>query len=335
LGDDKTGTSESLKSYTDATGIGWLQNASVSDSSSKSKGTAAYTVEAGSDRLSGLISGLSGGQVTGFDVVASGSVMPMDYDAKGFFGARNAATYKPRTLSMIEYPSFEKPAKFSPEGAFRSVKSAMKTIQDLVAAIQKAQTPPTPPKPSAKPGGGPGTKPNPVPSAQVATPKPSPPLPPGFDQALAMIDGGKEPFTMRKAVAPNPRHRNDNDSNRPDKPDGKTETFQKDYIAPRYEDSGPGDEEKMKASGRYKMTTLNAELKTYEDLLNGDPQVLQGKASVKDVCTQVGRVAQTLKTNPLVKGALSNVDKWTKPLYDKVDTEYKNYDRSEKKLFSR
>lgn len=337
LGDDKTGTNESLRSYTEATGISWLQSASVSDGSSKSKGTAAYTVQAGADRLAGMISGLSGGQVTGFDVVASGSVMPLDYDAKGFYRASQAATYKQNTLSMLEYPSFEKPASFSPTGAFNSVHAALKCIDDVIGAIQKAQQPKPAPKPNPAPGGG-GTKPQPKPQPQPqpgVVPAPAPVLPPGFNQAFTLIDGGREPFTLRKAVAANPRRQNDKDTNRPDRPDGATQIFQKDYAAPDYEDKDWNNPQKLADRVGFKMHNLRDELKTYEGVLNGDPKVLQGKASVKEVCTQVGRLAKPLQTNPLVKGALSNVDKWAKPLYNKMDTTYKQYDKQERGLFKR
>lgn len=345
LGDDKSGTSASLRSYTDATGIGWLQNASVTDGSSKSQGKAAYTVTAGSDRLAGMISGLSGGQVTGFDVVASGSVMPLDYDAKGFYRASQAATYKQNTLSMLEYPSFEKPASFSPTGAFNSVKAALRTIDDVIAAIQKAQQPKPAPKPNPAPkpapGGGPAKpRPKPQPKPQPnpnpgGVPAPAPVLPPGFNQAFTLIDGGREPFTVRKAVAANPRRQNDKDTNHPDRPDGQTQIFQKDYAAPDYEDKDWNNPQKLADRVGFKMHNLRDELKTYEGVLNGDPKLLQGKASVKEVCTQVGRLAKPLQTNPLVKGALGNVDRWAKPLYNKMDTTYKQYDKKERGLFKR
>ncbi|MFN3431129.1 MAG: TadE family protein [Candidatus Sericytochromatia bacterium] len=324
LGADKAGTDKALKAYTDATGMPWLQTAKVTDGSSKGNGVAKYTLVAGSDRLTGLISGLTGGKVTGFDTLSAEAVLAMEYDARGYYGASQSATYKAKTISLIEYPSFEKPPNFSADGAFRSVKTVVGAIKEVTDVIQKLQKPS--PAPSKPPGPGTNPQPKPTPNAGV-TPQPKPmPSPPDLS-SFALIDGAKEPFQVRKAVEKNPRRRDDKNG---DGGGDGNEVYSQDYVAPGYEA-----DEVVKDRIKFKMKHLVTELKTYEGVLNGDQQVLGGKASVDELCQKLGRLAEPYKANPLVKGALNNVDKFAKPLWDNVDKVYVKYNKDEKDLFKK
>jgi TadE-like protein len=320
LGNDKGATDKALKSYTEATGMPWLQAAKIADDSNK--GQARYSLVAGSDRLTGLISGLTGGKVTGFDTLSSEAVLPMEYDARGYYGQSQTVTYKAKTISLIEYPSHEKLPIFSPERSFKNIQNAVKNVNDVLKKISEL----TPsPKPSAKPKPTPSGAPKPKPTPNVgvtptpATPKPIP-SPPSMS-LLNGLDGAKEPFLTRKPVEKNPRRRDDKD-------DGG-QIFSQDYVAPTYEE-----DETLKDRIKFKMKNIATELKTYEGIVSGDKQTA-GQASLEEVCRKVGIYITPYKVNPAIKPLLTPLTTWTDRLWKEADKEYKRHRDDEKKLFAK
>lgn len=99
LGNDASLTKASLKEFTDATGFGWLANARVTQGN---RGVASVEIASGAGRLSGLVSGLTGGQGRAFDELSAGATLPLEYEARKLKSSYSP-TSKPMTYLMVSY----------------------------------------------------------------------------------------------------------------------------------------------------------------------------------------------------------------------------------------
>lgn len=228
LGNEKGPSQASAKAYADAAGAPWLQAAVGGMKADHSATRSRFELEAKTDRLSGLIDGLTNGQAKGFDTLAAGATLPLEYNAKQF-GQRNVTGVQVSHY-LISYDSKRVPAKpleLAPKN-FNGALTKIKEIKDLAAAVKFTITPspaPTPKPPAPAPGKTPAPKP--------PTPKPQPPktvnlLPiPGIAEILKFSPGATEPFRLDGAVVANPKHGNNSG-------DGGQATSSQ-YLEPLYE----------------------------------------------------------------------------------------------------
>lgn len=168
LGNDAAMTRASLKAFTDATGFGWLSNARVTQGRA---GVASVEIGAGAGRLSGLVSGLTGGQGKAFDELSAAATLPLEYEAKKLKGSYSP-TSKPMTYLMVSYDGS------TPESEV--LKGGVNRLRQLKVALDKA--------------------------AQALDKVPNVPGLPNL-KAYGHIASGQEPFRMLAAVTPNPKDR--------------------------------------------------------------------------------------------------------------------------------
>ena len=189
LGNDQATTTKSLKEYTEAAGMRWLTEASVTNESRG--GVVGYSLVAGSDRMAGILSGLTQGKATGFDTLGAKAVMPLEWAAKSY-NSRYSPTSKPATLSTIEYPSKEDYFGFSVTGTAATVVGMADQVRAIVEALKQPAPAPSPqPTPKPKPGASPAPAPQP-------TPKPTPAFQlPDASALRAIAKGGGDDFLAR------------------------------------------------------------------------------------------------------------------------------------------
>jgi hypothetical protein len=103
LGGELNKTRTALTDYIDVSPP-WLGRAVAS--MKKSGGSNRIELEARADRFTGLISALTGGEVSGFDTLAAGAALPMEYDPR----AHGQAKTGPKSRFLIDYrvPATEK-----------------------------------------------------------------------------------------------------------------------------------------------------------------------------------------------------------------------------------
>lgn len=168
LGNDASLTKASLKEFTDATGFGWLANARVTQGN---KSVASVEIAAGAGRLSGLVSGLTGGQGKAFDELSAGATLPLEYEARKLKSSYSP-TSKPMTYLMVSYDGS------APESDV--LKNGVSRLRQLKPALESA-------------GRALDKLPNVtgLPNLKV----------------FGHIATGQEPFRLVEAVTPNPKDR--------------------------------------------------------------------------------------------------------------------------------
>jgi hypothetical protein len=258
LGNEKGPTQASANSFADASGAPWLQQAVSGMKADHSAQRSRFVLEAKTDRLSGLIDGLTNGQATGFDTLAAGATMPLEYNAKQF-GQRNITGVQVSHY-LISYDS--QPVKMYPDAVnngAKNLKLAVAPVQKLLEAAQKFKltikpTPaPAAPPPKSQPGKPtprPTTRPSTAPTLEIRMPEL-----PGVRTIVSLAGRvGPEPFRKDGAVVPNPKHGNNSG-------DGKEATSSQ-YLEPLYEKkaaAGVVDVEKRR------IQNILEELKNYDD----------------------------------------------------------------------
>jgi hypothetical protein len=134
----------------------------------------------------------------------------------------------------------------------------------------------------------------------------------------AMLNSAREPFNFRKPVVDNPRRRNDAGG------DGNSEVFSQGYTGPHFEKS-----EQLKDRVAWKMSTIAKELRAYEDELGN------GTANLENAARKTGQMAQPLKSNPLVAGALKKATGMVKEMNKSLDKPIADVQKNEQTLFKR
>jgi hypothetical protein len=314
LGNNEPATRASLSEYVDAAGMPWLAQATITNEGKAGK-LSAYSVTAGSDRLTGLLAGLSNGQVSGFDTLSAGAALPLEYDSSKVKSTKHAKDpkYRPRTRSMLQYQSKED-AKLD---LLRGSALMAQTAFDRLVAIRDALAQPAP-KPSAKPSAKPGPNNGPA-KPQPPAPAPQPAVPP-VDIPVVKLAKGVEPYSDLKPIVGNPKHRNDAGG------DGRDEAFAQDYTGPEYEKS-----EQLKAGVAYKMKNIAGGLQTYEGTL-GKPNEPK---TVENAARKLGEAAKISK-NPLVVGFVKEVTGFVGQMNRSLEKPYRDYRKNEEQvLFKR
>lgn len=265
-------TQEAAKSFAAATGYGWLASASLKNASKAD--TSSYTLTAGADRFGGLISGITGNQVKGFDKMAANVTLPLEYDAKRANSRPSSITHRPDILFAVDYDSkFKAPDVLKAERAKLSLELLKKAF-----AFKPQPTPAPSAKPTPKPA--PGASPKPQPKPQPSA-KPSPAVDLSkFAASVQKLQAAPEPFNLRGAVQPNPHNRGSGNQSI----GGGTS---KHYIHPQYEaDSKPAD--------KYKIADILKDFDTYRQALDGD------KASVETGTMLLGQLARQPAYKPVL-----------------------------------
>lgn len=323
LGGNDAAMKASLGEYTAAAGMPWLTGATLASVGRSGDRTVGYSLTAGASHMTGLISGLTQGQASGFNTLGASAVLPMEYNAlKVSTNSSKSVTYKPKTISMIEYASTENAYKAVLSGNLLKIKDGLARLQEIreiIASVQKpTPTPSGPPKPNPKPNpNDPKPKP-PAPKPSVVPVVPAKPDMSDVSKFTAMLNSAREPFNFRKPVVDNPRRRNDAGG------DGNNEVFSQGYTGPHFEKG-----EDLKDRVAWKMSTIVKELRAYEDELGN------GTANLENAARKTGQLAQPLKSNPLVAGALKKATGMVKEMNKSLDKPIADVKKNEESLFKR
>jgi Flp pilus assembly protein TadG len=312
LGGDGARTRQAMQGYVDASPP-WLGRAVAS--MKLAKGQAAVTLEASTDRFTGLISGLSGGQARGFDALAAVAVTPLEYEPARHGNAQTGP--KSRFLFDYRVEATEKAlAPAAVANAGKAIEAVKRAVRESIPVV--SVEPPKPPAPGggAKPpgpkppgggkppanGGGAGT----VPPIEVPNLKPIEALRP---------DG--EAFQLRGAVPGNPHDH------------GKANTGSYSslfYLGPRFEAEGD-----RRAPWTSKVVA--------EGLKAQERNVADGGAGLAQTCEQVAKFVKVAEKHPVygpyVRGFERKVKPWTQGLTKGLDTEARARDARERALFPR
>ncbi|MEB3221639.1 MAG: TadE family protein [Candidatus Sericytochromatia bacterium] len=326
LGGESGRTRQALQGYVEASPP-WLARAV--GGMKLARGQAAVSLEATTDRFTGLISGLSGGQTRGFDVLAATAVSPMEYEPARHGNAQTGP--KSRFLFDYRVEATEKAlAPAAVANASKAIEAVKKAVRESIPLV--TVEPPKPPGGGGKPGGG--TKP---PGGGGEKPggggKPSggggkppangggagtvPPIEvPNLKPIEALRPDG-EAFQLRGAVPGNPHDH------------GKANTGSYSslfYLGPRFEAEGA-----RRAPWTSKVVA--------EGLKAHEQNVADGGAGLAQTCEQVARFVKVAATHPVyapyVRGFERKVKPWTQGLTKGLATEAKARDTRERALFTR
>lgn len=298
------------------------------------RGTATVKMDASADRFTGMINALTSGDVNGFDRLAAGASIPLEYDAKKF----NDAKTGPKSRFLFDY-RVEKTEQALAAKAVAGARTAIKAVQDdvkwVVDVIKKhiaAQPKPTPGggtggKPGGgtggKPGGGTGggsTKPKPPGGPGVVTPGTQLQPPPAIGALLALKPEG-EAYSIRGAVMSNPKDHGSANS-------GSLHSLA--YLGPKFEATAIG------SPTDKKWNTQNI-LKGLEDQEKNVGE--KGTANLADTCVALNKYLQVARKTPQLAPSVAAFEKrasaWAKSLTKGIETEYKARDKADKALFVR
>lgn len=297
LGGELNKTRAALGDYVEASPP-WLARAVAG--MKKTGGNHRIELEARADRFTGLISALTGGNVKGFDTLAAGAALPLEYDPRSHGQAKTG----PKSRFLIDYrvPATEKAlAPAAVANAGKAVDAVKKAVRDALPVVQIEPSPKPPAGGGPKPPGG-GTT---APPLQLPNIKPL--------EALK-IDG--EAFQTRGAVPGNPKDHGKSEA-------GFSSLF---YLGHRFESQG-----ERKAPWTSK--TIAQGLKDQE------ANVSDGGAGLAQTCEQVARFIKVAEKHPVygpyVKGFDRKVRPWTQALTKGLDAEAKARETRERALFSR
>lgn len=329
LGGDMTKTKAALGPYADASPR-WLGEAVAGmKARGGARGTESAGVDmvAGADRFSGLIAGLTGGEVKAFDTLSAGASLPMEYVPKRHKG--NLTGQKPR--SMISYRVEETEQKIAPKaiGDVRDTVKQVRTafeeaarkIQALLPKDVPVVTPSSAPKPKPLPSGAPKPAPKPAPSAGpsaalIAALKKVP--------AVNALNPQGVMFETTGSVIENPK-----------KEVGTSVTSSLFYVSPAFE----GKAAARQKSGQIPFcaaSQVEALAKAEKDIGSKDPssQTLSKVCQEMRVYLDVAKKAVVIPgVPPIAKGFEDAADKAITKLGQKFDNDYKLANQRERNLF--
>jgi hypothetical protein len=309
LGNQLAPTKQSVEKFAQEAGAGWLHSAVSGMKNENSKDRSRFTLEAKTDRFSGLIDALTNGQAKGFDRLGAQATLPLEYDHKKF--KQSSPTSVAKTMYMISYDSQNWAPNPNPVAlAPKNVSLVQAQLRPLLNALTlKFTAPATPVKPAPTPSGAPAPKPHPNPhpkkdggfdrsgdfnggtesnaeAAGAPAPKPKPPAPkppgphppPGPTQSVTtqfkIQIPGLDVICNFQVGEFEPFRTTGaivpNPHHRRDQGDGGQFTSSE-YLAPQYEAHG-SDNQTAIARGAFRIQNMLIELEKYESELGGAAQ---------------------------------------------------------------
>jgi hypothetical protein len=303
LGGELNKTRSALTDYIDVSPP-WLGRAIAG--MKKSGGSNRIELQARADRFTGLISALTGGEVSGFDTLAAGAALPLEYDPR----AHNQAKTGPKSRFLIDYrvPATEKAlAPAAVANAGKAVDAVKKAVRDALPVVQI--------EPSPKPPSG-GTTPKPPGSGGAPSSGTAPPLQLPNIKALEALKVDGEDFKTRGAVPGNPKDHGKSLG-------GFSSLF---YLGHQFESQGD-----RKAPWTSKTIA--------QGLKEAETNVSDSGAGLAQTCENVARFIKVAEKHPVygpyVKGFDRKVRPWTQALTKGLDAEAKTREARERALFSR
>ncbi|MEB3328113.1 MAG: TadE family protein [Candidatus Sericytochromatia bacterium] len=319
LGADSARTRQAMQGYVEASPP-WLGRAVAA--MKLTRGQASVTLEATTDRFTGLISGLSGGQARGFDTLAAKAVTPLEYEPARHGNAQTGP--KSRFLFDYRVEATEKAlAPAAVANAGKAIEAVKRAVREAVPVVSVE-----PPKPAAsaapRGGGKPSGTGRPPRGGGSGKPQPNaggagtvPPLEvPNLKPIEALRPDG-EAFQLRGAVPGNPHDH------------GKANTGSYSslfYLGHRFEADG-----ERRAPWTSKVVA--------EGLKAQERNVADGGAGLVQTCEQVARFVKVAEKHPVygpyVRGFERKVKPWTQGLTRGLDAEARAREARERALFPR
>ncbi|MEB3197247.1 MAG: TadE family protein [Candidatus Sericytochromatia bacterium] len=314
VGGDLGKTRTALASYV-AASPPWLAQAVQGMKGSRQ--AAGIQLQARTDRFTGVISAMTGGQVQGFDVLSAAASLPLEYEP----GRHENAKTGPKSRFLVSYRVEATEKALAPAAVVNAGKAVEAVKKAVREALPVVKVEPAPAAPGAgKPPGTPGaklptgTKP-PAGGGQAGGSVPPIQLP--DIRAIEALRVQGEAYQTRGAVPGNPKDHGKANSG------SYSSLF---YLSPHFEARGD-----RQAPWTTKVVA--------EGLKAHEANVANEGTGLARTCENVARFVQVAQTHPVygpyVKGFERKVRPWTQGLTKGLDTEAKTRDARERVLFGR
>lgn len=132
VGNQMGPTREAADTFAQSAGMDWLKTAVGGMKQKNTATTSQFSMESKTDRLTGLVSALSGGKVEALDTLSAQATLPLEYNAKKH--GQRSITGKPQTYSMMAYDS-----KYAPPAVLAKASQSLETLRGMLAKIPKIQ----------------------------------------------------------------------------------------------------------------------------------------------------------------------------------------------------